>query len=978
MADAAPEGRSKGSARKWLAAQFDASFYRRQLRDAGVDPLPDRALKHYLEEGWRAGFDPSPDFSTRGYLALHAPARAADCAPLEFHAEIGRHVGLEVPPSTYAGDAPYPPELRALFEEDYYRAQLDADIAGDALAHYLDHGWMRGLNPSAAFDTAYYLANNPDVAESGINPLLHFLHHGRAEGRRTSCPPWRSGAIGEVPEPQSQPARAPEPTPEPELHPAHVPEPTAAEEPAAAFFDAAFYAAQLAAPPHGMSLYRHYNDIGWKQRLDPSPEFSTGYYLDTNPEVAAAGINPFLHWVNYGRHEKRPAVPYHRRPDFAPLVSVIVPNYNHARFLEQRLRSIYDQTYRNIELIVLDDASTDDSRDVIPRLLADCPFPSRTHFNEVGTGNPFRQWQRGLSLATGELIWICESDDFADPGFLAALVPSFAEMSVKMALGRIEFARKDGSPMPGMEGFREQAEPGIWDRPVARPAAEWFASAFAMRNIVANVGGCVFRRQEIDPRLWDRAATFRIAGDWFIYIHLIGGGKLAYSPHAVTWFRQHDANTSATNFDKLYYYDECWAVQQEIRRHWRVGPDARDRFVADLAHQYHHFGVAEKHGPFEDRYPAAALDEGAPPAPHVMVGFLGFETGGGELFPVLLSNELVRQGLTVSMLAVNLTERNADMAARLDPRVAVYSRDDVMAMGPAAFLRRTGAGVIHSHSVLIENLFFERGGRWDIPYVVSMHGSHNLPGGVLDTLLFRSLRNVDYWAYTAEKNLDVFDGIPLDRARFVKMANGMPRDLRPAPLSRESLGIAEEATVFTFVARGIQRKGWRVAVEAFRALRARHPGRDMHLLMIGEGVYADTARGIAGGDPAIHFLGYQSHINAIYRFSDCAFVPTRFGGESFPLCVIQALQEGCPVLGNDVGEIRDMLTGPDGVAGVVTTNLRDTQAFIAEVTDALERFLDPAFRSRAAALTGAVAERFSIETCARAYRDLYARAMIAP
>lgn len=967
MVEHAPNQIGKSDARQWIIEQFDPAFYRRQLREAGVDPLPQRALRHYLEEGWLAGFDPSPHFSTELYLALHEDARAAGCAPLEYHASIGRFRGAEVPRSDrsvgpgIASVETMMAELRALFDDAHYRDQLPEPVDGDLLEHYLQDGWRRGLNPSAAFDTDQYLGANPDVAESGINPLLHFVRHGRAEGRPTAVPPASEQTAG-VPDEAAVAARV-------------VAEALPEGDPAAALFDPAYYAAQLGAVPDGVSLFEHYMDSGWRQRLDPSPAFSTAYYLDTNPEVAAAGINPFLHWVNYGRHEKRPAVPYHYQPDFAPLVSVIVPNYNHARYLEQRLRTIFDQTYRHVELIVLDDASTDDSRAVIERLVEQSPFPVRTAFNDTGTGNPFRQWQRGLSMAQGALIWICESDDFADPRFLEHLVPNFADLAVKMALGRIEFSRSDGSPMAGMAGFREGAEPGIWDQPVCRPAAQWFRSAFAKRNIVTNVGGCVFRNQQIDDAIFDRAAQYRIAGDWFLYIHLLGSGKLAFSPEALSYFRQHDANTSSRNFDKIYYYDECWAVQQEIRRYWPVDDDAGARFVEDLAHQYRHFDVEAAHGPFEARYRAASLTPEGARRPHIAIGFLGFETGGGELFPLLLANEYARQGQMVSLLAANLTERNEDMVARLDPRVPVYSRDDMFPGGPTALLDRAGIDVVHSHSVLIENLFFERGGSVGRPYVVSMHGSHNLPGGALDRLLFRSLRNVDYWVYTAEKNLDVFAGLPLDRSRFIKMANGMPRDDREAPFTRASLGIGAEATVFTFIARGIQRKGWRASVSAFKLLKMRHPEREMHLLMIGEGRFADNSREIAGDDPCIHYLGYQSCINGIYRLSDCALVPTRFEGESFPLCVIQALQEGCPVLGNDVGEIRDMLSSDKGVAGVVTTNLRDTSAFIHSVADAMERFLDTAFRAAASALTTEVADRFSMEACASAYRTLYDQAI---
>ena len=50
-----------------------------------------------------------------------------------------------------------------------------------------------------------------------------------------------------------------------------------------------------------------------------------------------------------------------------PLVSIIIPNYNHARFLDERMQSVLGQTYQNFEVIILDDRSTDNSREVIGR-----------------------------------------------------------------------------------------------------------------------------------------------------------------------------------------------------------------------------------------------------------------------------------------------------------------------------------------------------------------------------------------------------------------------------------------------------------------------------------------------------------------------------------------------------------------------------------------------------------------------------------
>src|SRR6185312_2167115 len=104
-----------------------------------------------------------------------------------------------------------------------------------------------------------------------------------------------------------------------------------------------------------------------------------------------------------------------------PIVSVIVPNYNHAKFLDQRIDSIINQTYQQFELIILDDCSTDNSREIIEQYRMH-PKVSKIVFNEVNSGSPFEQWEKGIGLATGEYIWIAESDDYADERFIESLM----------------------------------------------------------------------------------------------------------------------------------------------------------------------------------------------------------------------------------------------------------------------------------------------------------------------------------------------------------------------------------------------------------------------------------------------------------------------------------------------------------------------------------------------------------------------------
>lgn len=111
-----------------------------------------------------------------------------------------------------------------------------------------------------------------------------------------------------------------------------------------------------------------------------------------------------------------------------PLVSIIVPNYNHAKFLNQRLDSIFNQTFKDFEVIFLDDKSPDNSVGILNSYQDD----RITHrvYNTTNSGSPFKQWKKGLELAKGDLIWIAESDDFADITFLEKMLPIFTDLSL--------------------------------------------------------------------------------------------------------------------------------------------------------------------------------------------------------------------------------------------------------------------------------------------------------------------------------------------------------------------------------------------------------------------------------------------------------------------------------------------------------------------------------------------------------------------
>lgn len=108
----------------------------------------------------------------------------------------------------------------------------------------------------------------------------------------------------------------------------------------------------------------------------------------------------------------------------APLVSIIVPSYNHERYIEEALRSVFAQTYRNIQLVVIDDGSRDGSREIIANCLRECPFPN-TFIARENRGSVATVLE-GLALATGDFFNVLHSDDMFHHNRVSTLVREVA------------------------------------------------------------------------------------------------------------------------------------------------------------------------------------------------------------------------------------------------------------------------------------------------------------------------------------------------------------------------------------------------------------------------------------------------------------------------------------------------------------------------------------------------------------------------
>ena len=113
------------------------------------------------------------------------------------------------------------------------------------------------------------------------------------------------------------------------------------------------------------------------------------------------------------------------RSDYEPLVSVVIPSYNHASYIERSLESVYAQTYRNLELIIIDDASSDGSPGIIREKLRGCHLPHRFVARGINLG-AHATLNEAIALAQGEFINPLNSDDLFEPGRIAEMVEKVA------------------------------------------------------------------------------------------------------------------------------------------------------------------------------------------------------------------------------------------------------------------------------------------------------------------------------------------------------------------------------------------------------------------------------------------------------------------------------------------------------------------------------------------------------------------------
>lgn len=268
----------------------------------------------------------------------------------------------------------------------------------------------------------------------------------------------------------------------------------------------------------------------------------------------------------------------------APLVSIIIPNYNYAHFLDERFRSILTQTYSNYEIIFLDDASRDDSVDLVRKKYLH--HIAHIEVNQQNTGSPFIQWNKGVRLSRGEYVWIAESDDTCAPDFLQRAVNVLQENpSIGLVYCHTLPIDVKGNILDENYylWYVSDLDPSRWTKDFQNQGLREVEQYLSLKNTITNVSGVLFRRSAYVQAGY-APETMRMCGDWMFYVRLLRWCDIAYISTPLNYHRQHPVKQTVNTVLNLTYFKEFLEVQEFLRENFEISFAQRQ----DMFHRFLH------------------------------------------------------------------------------------------------------------------------------------------------------------------------------------------------------------------------------------------------------------------------------------------------------------------------------------------------------------------------------------------------------
>ncbi len=643
-----------------------------------------------------------------------------------------------------------------------------------------------------------------------------------------------------------------------------------------------------------------------------------------------------------------------------PLISVVIPAYNHAQYIQAALQSVIDQDYPELEIIVVDDGSSDDTAAVAQKTLEQGMRPFRL-IRQENTGAHVAL-NRGMQLAQGEYIAILNSDDRFLPGRLQILFNALTNANRRFAFSKIRHIDSSGLPHPYQNHYLRQVE----------EAKQFPTLSFELlrSNIAATTGNFFFHRS-IFENVGDFAA-YVTCHDWDYILRVMLVEEPLFVDEILLEYRIHEQGTLQTHLDKVnqeieqlmldfltkvrtaknslapgslqwgdYWNFFCEMYLDRIKAFPRVRAQLETMGLEDMHTQNSEvpappiksppnvfgttsFGVDLDLTQITLQSPTVLRDKQN--HLHLLLVLPWMVMGGAERFTINMMDQLQQRGWKFSVVCT--APSNSGWQGEFTRRASeTFILPDVLPVRSyARFLR-----------YLIEQRDFDA-----LLLQGSIEGYRLLP--TLRTL-FPHLPILDYlhfitpdWMNGGFPRLSYLyrDGLDLTITSCQQVKQWMIQEgaeenrLRVCPIGvdtqcwkpdsigrarvRQSLGIGDDEVVLIYAARLEMQKQPMIFAETLRLLQEQ--GIEFHALVAGEGsLHAELERFIQQNrlGEKVNLLGAvaSAEMPALLAAGDVFFLPSQ--NEGISSAVYEAMACGLPVVGADVGGQAELVTPPCGI-----------------------------------------------------------------
>jgi len=237
------------------------------------------------------------------------------------------------------------------------------------------------------------------------------------------------------------------------------------------------------------------------------------------------------------------------------LVSIVVASYNHAEFLAQRMDSLVAQTYPDIEIIVIDDCSTDDSWQVLQRYEND---PRVRLIARERNGGWVAVSNQGIELSKGEFVIFANCDDACEPELIARLVSAMrSDDKAGIAFCRSWLVDENNNRLSDDLQIQQQSFRERCTADTLIPGAEM--GKFLLHScVIPNLSAALIRRRCFSA-VGVLSPDFRACSDWDLFFRVAEHFDFAYVSQPLNLFRQHET-TIRSSMKERATYEEYFRV----------------------------------------------------------------------------------------------------------------------------------------------------------------------------------------------------------------------------------------------------------------------------------------------------------------------------------------------------------------------------------------------------------------------------------